>query len=145
MPLKQLSIFLENRPGSLRPPICALAEEGIDILTLSLADTTEFGILRLIVQDWDKGRRVLEQAGWVVTVSEVVAVGVADRPGGLAEVLAVLEGAGLDIEYLYAFALRDEDKAFLIFRFDDPARATSVLRGHGLHVLDITDLLRGSA
>jgi hypothetical protein len=141
MKLQQLSLFLENRPGRLGAPLEAIAKEGINILTLSLADTAQFGILRLIVREWDKAKQGLEDAGWVVNLTEVVAVDVLDRPGGLAEALSVLEGAGLNIEYMYAFSLRRGDKAILIFRFEDPDRAIAVLLEKGLHVVDGDELL----
>ena len=140
MKLQQLSLFLENRPGRLGAPLEAIAAEGINILTLSLADTEQFGILRLIVREWEQARRILEQAGWVVNLTEVVAVDVLDRPGGLAGALKVIEGAGLNIEYLYACSLRRADKAILIFRFEDPDRAIEILQGAGLHVVESEEL-----
>ena len=140
MKLQQLSLFLENRPGRLGAPLEAIAAEGINILTLSLADTEQFGILRLIVREWEQARRILEQAGWVVNLTEVVAVDVLDRPGGLAGALKVIEGAGLNIEYMYAFSLRRADKAILIFRFEDPDRAIEILQGAGLHVVESEEL-----
>lgn len=140
MKLQQVSLFLENRPGRLGAPLEAIANAGINILTLSLADTAQFGILRLIVREWDQARQVLEDAGWVVNLTEVVAVDVHDRPGGLAEVLAALEGDGLNIEYMYAFSLRRGGKAILIFRFEDPDRAIQVLHDKGLHVVDGEEL-----
>jgi len=140
MKLQQLSLFLENRPGRLGAPLEAIAAEGINILTLSLADTEQFGILRLIVREWERARQVLSEAGWVVNLTEVVAVDVLDRPGGLAQALKVLEGAGLNIEYMYAYSLRRADKAILIFRFEDPDRAIEVLQGAGLHVVDGAEL-----
>jgi len=142
MKLQQLSLFLENRPGRLGAPLEAIAAEGINILTLSLADTAQFGILRLIVRDWEKAKRILENAGWVVNLTEVVAVDLLDRPGGLAEALKILEGANLNIEYMYAFSLRRDDKAILIFRFEDPDRAVRVLLDHGLQVVDADELMR---
>lgn len=142
MKLQQLSLFLENRPGRLGAPLEAIAAEGINILTLSLADTAQFGILRLIVRDWETAKRILEEAGWVVNLTEVVAVDLLDRPGGLAEALKILEGANLNIEYMYAFSLRRDDKAILIFRFEDPDSAIEVLNTHGLHVVDADELMR---
>jgi hypothetical protein len=100
MKLQQLSLFLENRPGRLGAPLEAIAAQGINLMTLSLADTAQFGILRLIVREWEQARQVLEKAGWVVNLTEVVAVDVLDRPGGLAQALKVLESAGLNIEYM---------------------------------------------
>ncbi|HSQ08270.1 MAG TPA: ACT domain-containing protein [Chromatiaceae bacterium] len=140
MKLQQLSLFLENRPGRLGAPLEAIAAEDINILTLSLADTEQFGILRLIVREWERARQILSEAGWVVNLTEVVAVDVLDRPGGLAEALKVLEGAGLNIEYMYAYSLRRADTAILIFRFEDPDRAIEVLQGAGLHVVDGEEL-----
>jgi len=141
MKLQQLSLFLENRPGRLAAPLEVVAAAGINLMTLSLADTAQFGILRLIVREWEKARRLLEEAGWVVNLTEVVAVDVLDRPGGLANALRVLEGADLNIEYMYAFSLRRGDKAILIFRFEDPDRAIEVLRKAGLHVVGPEELL----
>ena len=140
MKLQQLSLFLENRPGRLGAPLEAIAAEGINILTLSLADTEQFGILRLIVREWEQARRILDEAGWVMNLTEVVAVDVLDAPGGLAAALKVIEGAELNIEYMYAYSLRRADKAILIFRFEDPDRAIEVLQGAGLHVVDGEEL-----
>jgi len=134
MKLQQLSLFLENRPGRLAAPLDVVAAADINLMTLSLADTAQFGILRLIVREWEKARRLLEEAGWVVNLTEVVA-------GGLANALRVLEGADLNIEYMYAFSLRRGDKAILIFRFEDPDRAIEVLRDAGLHVVGPEELL----
>lgn len=140
MKLKQLSLFLENRPGRLGAPLEAIAAEGINLLTLSLADTAQFGILRLIVKDWERAKRVLEQSGWVVNITDVVAVDVLDEPGGLVQVLKASEGAGLNVEYLYAISLRHDDRAVLIFRFEDPDKAIAALKAAGIRVLESEDL-----
>jgi hypothetical protein len=140
MKLRQLSLFLENRPGRLGAPLEAIAAEGINLLTLSLADTAQFGILRLIVKDWERARAVLERAGWVVNATEVVAVDVLDEPGGLVAVLKASEGAGLNVEYLYAISLRHADRAVLIFRFEDPELAIDALRSAGIRVLEGEEL-----
>jgi hypothetical protein len=142
MKLQQVSVFLENRPGRLGQPVEALAAEGIGILTLSLADTADFGILRLIVRDPEQAKAVLERAGCVVGLTEVVAVAVRHRPGGLAEALSVTEAAGLDIEYLYALAAGDGDRAILVIRFADPDRAITVLHDAGRQVIDAEELVR---
>lgn len=135
MKLHQLSLFLENRPGQLRGPCEALAKAGVDILTMSLADTAQFGILRLIVAEWERAQRALEAAGTVVNVTEVVPVEVEDRPGGLGAALAVIDEAGLGIEYMYAFAApRRPGKAVIVFRFDDPDRAIAALQAKGLRI-----------
>jgi hypothetical protein len=142
MTLHQLSLFLENRPGQLRAPCRALADAGIDILALSLADTAQFGILRLIVRDWEKARAVLQAAGMVVNVTEVIPVVIEDRVGALADLLGHLEEAGLGVEYLYPFAVKPSaGKAALLFRFERPEEAIQLLRRRGVNVLDAETLL----
>jgi len=140
MKIHQLSLFLENKPGRLSEPCKALATAGINILTLSLADTQQFGILRLIVKDWQKAKSVLEKAGFVVNVTEVVATEVVDRPGGLAEVLNVIETGEINIEYMYAFTFRSEDRAVLVFRFNDPDGAIELLRSKSINVIGSVEL-----
>ncbi len=140
MKLTQLSVFLENKPGRLSEPCRALADAGINIFTLSLADTQQFGILRLIVRDWKKAKKVLEQAGFVVNVTEVVAIEVEDRPGGLQDVLEVIEKGGINVEYIYAFTFKKEDSAIIVFRFEDPDQAISHLAGQGIKVMESVEL-----
>jgi hypothetical protein len=115
-------------------PVKVLGDAGIDILALSIADTQQFGILRLVVRDWKKAKELLEASGLVVNVTEVLAVDVPDGPGGLASVLDAFEKAGLGIEYMYAFAsLRPRNQhATLLFRLEDPERATKLLQAHGV-------------
>ena len=136
MKLTQLSLFLENRPGRLIEPTRLLAAEGINVMTLCLADTAEFGILRLIVQDPARAAEVLNAAGWAVNLTDVVAVEVHDQPGGLAEVLEVFEQSELNVEYVYAFTLRCDDRAILVFRFQEPEQAIKALQASGHQVLD---------
>ncbi|MBK1672426.1 amino acid-binding protein [Ectothiorhodospira shaposhnikovii] len=140
MKLQQLSVFLENRPGHLAEPLALLSREGINILSLSLADTSDFGILRMIVRDWERAAQVLKADDWVVKLTEVVAVDVEDRPGGLAEVLRAAGRAELKIEYMYAFSLRRNNRAALIFRFEEPDRAIDVLSAAGCHVIEAEEL-----
>jgi hypothetical protein len=128
MKVKQLSLFLENKPGALSRPINLLARAKFNILTLSLADTQQFGILRLIVRDWDKAKKLLEKDGFVVKVTDMVVMEVADEPGGLAGILGTLGKAGVNLEYMYGFTLTREGKGLLAFRFDDPDRAITALR-----------------
>lgn len=136
MKLHQLSVFSENKPGHVIAPCRVLANEGIDIRALSLADTQRFGILRMIVSDWQRAKSLLETAGSVVKVTEVLAVEVPDRPGGLAGVLAAFEGSAVNIEYMYAFPFVRGEKAVLIFRFDQPDAAIALLQSQGINVLD---------
>ena len=140
MKLNQLSVFLENKPGRLSEPCRILAEAGINILTLSLADTQQFGIMRLVVKEWEKAKEVLEKAGCVVNVTEVVALEVQDQPGGLETVLKVIEQGDINIEYIYAFTFRRKDKAIIIFRFEDPDTAIEVLQSKGVNVIGDVEL-----
>jgi hypothetical protein len=133
--LHQLSIFSENKPGHVVGPCRLLAKAGIDLLALSLADSQHFGILRAIVSDWQRARQLLEESGAVVKVTEVLAVEVPDRPGGLADVLEAFEGTGINIEYMYAFPFIRGQKAVLIFRFDQPDAAMERLCEKGISVL----------
>lgn len=143
MKIHQLSIFVENKPGHIAGPCQKLAEQAVDIRALTLADTQKFGILRLIVSDAAKATRVLEAAGYVVKATEVIAVSVADAPGGLAHVLAALEGTPVNIEYMYAFPLGHKGKAVMIFRFDDPDAAIATLQSKHVQVVP-ADVLLGS-
>ncbi len=135
MKIKQLSIFLENKPGQLLAPCQALAEAGINILTLSLADTQQFGILRVIVQDWSRAKDLLDKSGCVVRVTDVLAVEVEDRPGGMADIVRVIDQAALNIEYMYAFTFGRGVRAVLIFRFEDADAAIARLQASGVQVL----------
>ena len=136
MKINQLSVFSENKPGHVIAPCRLLARAGIDIRALSLADTQRFGILRMVIPEWEKAKALLEESGAVVKVTEVLAVEVPDRPGGLAEVLELFEGTGINIEYMYAFPVAREKKAVLVFRFDQPDEAIKRLQAGGINVLD---------
>jgi hypothetical protein len=142
MKVKQISLFLENKPGSLSRPVKLLAKAKINILTLSLADTQNFGILRLIVPDWEKAKKLFEKEGMVVKVTDMVAIEVADKPGGLAGILTTVEKAGLNVEYMYGFTQKQEGKGLLAFRFDDPERAIEVLQAKGINPVRGVDLFK---
>jgi hypothetical protein len=135
MKVEQISIFLENRPGGLEQVTRILKDAGINIRTLSLADTSDYGILRMIVNDVDTTCRVLKENGFRVSRTNVVAIEVPDRPGGLHGILAVLAGSGVNIEYMYAFVERSGQNAVMIFRFDAPDKAITILQQNGLTVL----------
>lgn len=141
MQIRQISIFLENKRGQLSQICRDLADADINIATLSLADTTDFGIVRMIVDDHEKAQSVLTDKGHVVNVCKVVAVCVPDRPGGMAEVMVALDGAGVNVEYSYAFAFHSGEKAVLVFRFDDNARAEAALAAAGFTTLGETQVL----
>lgn len=141
MTLHQLSIFIENHPGALRLPCKVLADAGINMLALTLADTQEFGILRLIVKDWPRAEQTLRDAGFIVKVTEVVAIDVPQRPGGLLQVLDVLDRAKQAIEYMYAFAGAGLDgHAALVFRFADPDAAIAALTSSGINAIAPAEL-----
>ena len=135
MRIRQISIFLENKPGQLSAICRALADANVNIATLSLADTADFGIVRMIVDDHEKAQSVLAEKGHVANVREVIAVCVPDRPGGMAEVMQVLDAAQANIEYSYAFAFHKGEKAVLVFRFDDNDKAESALKAAGFTTL----------
>ncbi len=142
MKVTQLSLFLENKPGALSRPVKLLAKAKLNILTLSIADTQQFGILRLVLRDWEKAKRLLEKDGFVVKVSDLVALEVADEPGGLADILVTLEKARVNVEYMYGFTLRKEGKGVLAFRFDDPDSAIAALRKKGIKPVSRVDLFK---
>ncbi len=135
MKVEQISIFLENKSGRLAEVTGTLSSAGINIRALSLADTADFGILRLIVNDTDKAKAVLKQNGFTVGKTDVVAIVVPDRPGGLAGILAQLDRAGINVEYMYAFVQRSGDNAIIIFRFDELDKAIAALTKAGVRVL----------
>src|SRR5512142_2409478 len=135
MKVEQISIFLENKSGRLAEVTNILSAAGVNIRALSLADTADFGILRLIVNNSDKAKEVLKANGFTVSKTEVVALVVPDRPGGLAGILKTLEAASINVEYMYAFVQRSGDNAIILFRFDELDRAIAVLTGAGVRVL----------
>lgn len=135
MKIHQISLFVENKAGAVNAPLKLLSDNGINISTLSLADSKFFGILRLLIRDWERARDLLEQAGFAVKVTEVVALEVDHAPGSLSRILAVLDKHDVNIEYLYAFAAGYHGKAAIIFRFDDPDAAVAKIRGE-LSVVD---------
>ncbi len=134
MKVEQISVFLENKAGRLAEVTRVLGEGGINIRALSLADTTDFGILRLIVDQYDKAKDLLKQKGFTVGKTEVVAVEVPDRPGGLGLVLQILAQAGINVEYMYAFVQHSGMNAVIIFRFDNLDDAITILQKEGIHI-----------
>lgn len=144
MKVQQISIFLENKSGRLAE-ICSILGHGcVNIRSLSLADTTDFGIVRLIVDDVDKAINLLKEQGITAVPTDVTGIEVDDRPGGLARVLNILRETGVNIEYLYSAATRG-DKAYIIFRFDAPDKAIEMFKKAGIKVLSSEELLAGDA
>jgi hypothetical protein len=136
MKVEQISIFIENKSGRLAEIARILGESGINIRALSLADTSDFGILRLIVNDVAKAAMVLKEAGFTVSKTEVIAVEVPDRPGGLAAILQALDREAINVEYMYAFVERCGGNAVIIFRFDETDKAIAALTTHSFNILD---------
>lgn len=140
MTVEQISVFVENRSGQLGDVTRVLEKAGINIRALSLSDTTDFGVLRLMADDTEKARDALAAAGFTVGTTPVVAVDVADEPGGLGRVLSVLSEHGINVEYLYAYTQRESTRATIIFRFDCTEEAVNVLEGRGFRVLGPKDI-----
>jgi hypothetical protein len=136
MQVEQISIFIENKSGRLAEVTRILGDAGINIRTLSLADTSDFGILRLIVNDREKAKSILKENGFTVSKTEVVAVEVPDQPGGLSMILQALDSEAINVEYMYAFVERCGENAVIVFRFDETDKAISVLQQKGFNVLD---------
>ncbi len=135
MKVEQISIFIENKSGRLAEVTHALGDAGVNILALSLADTNDFGILRLIVDQTDLAKTTLKQKGFTVNKTDVVAVEVPDRPSGLYSILAILDQGQVNVEYMYAFVERQGGNAVIIFRFDNLEEAIQVLLSAGVNVL----------
>ncbi len=136
MKVEQISVFLENKSGRLAEVMRVLGSSGINIRALSIADTSDFGILRIIVNDKDTALAALKEKEFTVSKTEVVAVEVADTPGGLSKILDLLDSQGVNVEYMYAFIERSSDNAVIIFRFDENDKAITVLQGAGITILD---------
>lgn len=135
MKVEQISVFLENKSGRLAEVTSILGEGGINIRALTLADTTDFGILRLIVADTPRAVDLLRKGGFTVGTTEVVAVEVPDRPGGLAGIMERLGREGVNVEYMYAFVQKSGANAIVVFRFDVAERAIALLRAAGVEIV----------
>lgn len=136
MKVEQISIFIENKSGRLAEVSGTLGKAGINIRALSLADTSDFGILRLIVNDAEKALQVLREQNFTVSKTEVIGVEVPDAPGGLSSILQILDQHNVNVEYMYAFADRCGDNAVIIFRFDEIDEAIQALTQSGIKILE---------
>lgn len=134
MTIRQLSIFVENRSGGLADVTGLLASANIDIRALSIADTSDFGILRLIVDNPTKAAETLSSNDFIVSITEVIAVKMDDAPGGLARTLRVLSDAGVDMEYIYAFVSRSSGSAYVVLRVADNDKTVEILKNNGITV-----------
>ncbi len=133
--VQQISVFIENQPGKLAEFSELLGKEGIDLVALSIADTTNFGILRCIVCDHERAAKVINEAGYTARITEVLAVSVPDKPGGMAMAVRALTDANISIEYLYSFVRNANNNALLIFRVENLALAADVLRAKGIELI----------
>ena len=143
MSIKQLSVFLENRPGKLFELTALLAEKGIDMRALSIAETTDFGIARLIASDAQKCALALREGQFIAQFSDVLAFAVPDEPGGLHNLLSEFNAARVNIEYMYAFLGGEPGRAYMIFRVTDTKRAEAALVERGLKSLSLDEIERG--
>ncbi len=140
MMIQQLSVFLENRAGTIVPVAKILSDNGIDMRAMSIADTSDFGILRLIVDDPEKAKQVLAKENYIYNITPVLAVEVADHPGSLLRILSVLRDAEINLEYAYAFITRKTGSAYMIFRVDDPEKTIGILGEAGISMASQKEL-----
>lgn len=142
MAIRQLTIFVQNRQGAIVSITEALASNQVNIRALSIAETEDFGILRLIVNDEEIAQKTLSDAGYLIKVTEVVGVKIGDAPGKLTGALAVLDKAGINLEYLYAFMARTEKHAYVVLRVEDNAAAEAALEAAGYHLITDADICK---
>lgn len=140
MLVNQIAVFLENRKGRINDFARVLKEQNVDLISMSIADTKEFGVLRAITRDNEKAVQALKDAGFTVVTSELIGVEVDDRPGGLSDVLSILNNQDVDIEYLYSYARIEKGKAIILLKVDDNKLALEALTKAGFKVLDTTVL-----
>ncbi len=138
--IKQLSVFVENKPGRLHAIVDALAKSGVNLRALSVADTTDFGILRIITDNNDKAQLTLREMGVISKSTDVIAVCIDDQTGGLASVLDIVSSAGVGIEYMYAFLGRTHGKALMVIKADDEAKAEKALTDKGVALASAEDI-----
>ncbi len=142
MAIKQLTVFVQNRKGTIVSVTDVLAKNNINIRALSIAETEDFGILRLIVNDENAAEKVLEEQGYLIKVIDVVGVKIGDEPGKLTAALDVLDKAGINVEYLYAFMARTEKHAYVVFRVENNADAEKTLVEAGFKLISETDICK---
>ncbi|MBQ8321414.1 MAG: acetolactate synthase [Clostridia bacterium] len=136
MGIRQLSVFVENKKGSLHEITDVLAKAGVDLRSMCVADTSDFGIVRIIANDPQKAKAALDASGHTANIREITAFAVPDVPGGLAKVLSLLEGRGVNIEYMYALITSEAGKAYTVMRTDDTEFTEEILRSNGIEILD---------
>lgn len=142
MKITQISVFLENKKGRLYEVCALLGRHQINIRALNIAETPDYGVLRMVVDQPDEAIRVLKERNIIASRTDVVAVEISDRPGGLADILKVLEGSDVNVEYMYGFFEKGPDKAVIVFRFDRPEDAIRLLKKHRIPVVQSADIGR---
>jgi len=143
MKITQLSVFLENRKGRLYDVCLLLGKNNINIRALTVAESEEFGILRVVVDKPDEAAALLKKNGFIANLTDIVAVEVDDEPGGLVKILKILAGKNINVEYMYGFVEKSSQKAILVFRFEDPDAALALLKENKINIVgkkDIGDL-----
>lgn len=142
MTVKQISVFLENKPGAMAEFTDVLSKNDIDMRALSLAEASDFGIVRIIVDDVYNAMQVIKDAGYICSAAKVLAVAIPDEPGGLAKVIRYLGDNGINVEYVYAFTTTQKDVAYMIFRVKDNEKAIQVLTKNGVKLMSQDDLAK---
>jgi hypothetical protein len=140
MAIKQLTIFVENKQGALVSITDTLSKHNINLRALSIAETPDFGILRLIVNDEETAEKILAEEGYLIKITDVVGVKISDEPGKLSEALRVLDEHKINMEYLYAFMTRTEKHAYVVLRVEDNAKAEALLENAGFHIITDDDV-----
>ncbi len=142
MAIKQLTVYVQNKKGSMAALTDVLAKNGVNIRALSIAETEDFGLLRIIVNDEAAATKILEDNGYLIKVIDVVGVKIGDKPGALTAALNVLDGADINVEYLYAFMARTEKHAYVVLRVEDNEKAEAVLEEAGMHLITNADICK---
>ena len=140
--IKQLSVFVENKAGRLAEITSIIADAGVDVRALSIPDTTDFGILRLIVNKPDEAEKALKEAGLTVSITKVIAVGIPDKPGGIAETLAIIAQEEIGVEYMYEYVARNSDHAYFVMRVADNEKAVAALLAKGCDLMKESDVTK---
>lgn len=141
MKITQLSVFLENRKGRLYEVCSLLGKNHINIRALTIAESPEFGILRIVVNKPEEAKKILKENNFVANITEIVAVEINDTPGGLADILKILNSNDINIEYMYGFVEKSRDKALMVFRFEDPDKAIEVLNKNKIKIIGSKDIV----
>jgi len=142
MTIDQISVFVDNKPGRLVELLEVLSQSNVDLRAMSMADTADFGILRMIADNPENAKKLIADAGYVTNITQVLAVAVPDVPGGLAKVLSYISNAGISIEYMYVFITHEDENACVIVRVDDNEKAEKVLEANNIRLFSPSDIYK---